>query len=218
VGPEGLLARWCRLLAPFGAPPGRVLAAGKEVLAAYAEAARRYHTAEHVAEVLAEVDDLADLAPHPEAVELAAWLHDVVYDVDAAPGANEASSAGWARARLPVLAVPEPIVARTARLIRLTSTHLVGPDDADGAVLLDADLWILGSSPARYRRYAREVRAEHPSVDDEGWQAGRSAVLEDLARRPRIYATDRAHAARDGRARQNLAWELAALARGQTES
>ena len=91
----------------------------------------------------------------------------------------------------------------------LTAGHEVAAGDANGAVLADADLAILGADADRYARYAADVRAEYAHVADDAWRAGRSAVLRRFLDRPRLYVTDRAHAALDASARRNLAAELA---------
>ena len=85
--------------------------------------------------------------------------------------------------------------------------------DADAAVLFDADLAILGASPAEYQAYVTGVRAEYAHVDDAGWRTGRAAVLQTFLDRDPIYATPTMRADRERRARANLAAELAALAR-----
>ena len=142
-------------------------------------------------------------------VELAALFHDAIYDPRAAPGENERASAELARATVG----DEEVV----RLVLLTAGHDVDPDDRNGAVLADADLWVLGSPPDRYRRYAADVRAEYAFVDDDAWRAGRSAVLRGFLDRPRLYVTDRFHARLDGAARRNLVGELAALGGGEPQ-
>lgn len=182
--------------------------------ARYAEPHRRYHTVEHLDEVLAAVADLADLADDPRAVELAAVFHDAVYDAAAAPGVNEQASAELA---VEVLG-DDPAVREVVRLVLLTITHEVEPGDRNGAVLSDADLSILGSSPERYDRYAADVRAEYAHVDDESWRAGRSGVLRRFLARPRLYLNDRVHDRLDAAARSNLARELAALGGGASQA
>lgn len=169
----------------------------------YAEPHRRYHTVEHLTEVLAAFEELRDLAADPDAVEAAVWYHDAVYDATAPAGESERRSAELAEA--------EGCSDEVVRLILLTAGHAVEPGDANGAVLADADLAILGSTPERYGRYAADVRAEYAHVPDDAWRAGRSAVLRGFLDRPRLFVTDRAHAAWDAAARRNLAEELASL-------
>lgn len=159
------------------------------------------------------VDLLRDLADDPIAVELAAVFHDAVYDPAAPPGENERASAALAAELL----AGRPDVEEVMRLVLLTAGHDAAPDDRNGAVLSDADLAILGSSPERYDEYAADVRAEYAHVDDEAWRRGRSAVLRSFLARDRIYRTDRAHDRFDAAARRNLARELAALGGAEPE-
>ncbi|MGH3379956.1 MAG: HD domain-containing protein, partial [Actinoallomurus sp.] len=62
-------------------------AIGADLLRRYAEPHRRYHTTTHLAEVLDHVGELAGEAADADAVRLAAWFHDAVYDP--ARGDNE---------------------------------------------------------------------------------------------------------------------------------
>ena len=182
-----------------------------DLRARYAEPHRRYHTVEHLEEALAAFERLRDLAADADAVELAVWFHDAVYDAAAPAGENEARSAGLAVDELTALGMAPSSVAEVERLVLLTSGHEVADGDANGAVLADADLTILGADPGRYARYAADVRAEYAHVPDDAWRTGRAAVLDGFLRRPRIYRTDRAHAALDAQARANLTAELATL-------
>src|SRR6185503_7621320 len=130
-------------------------AAFDDIARRYREVHRFHHTLEHVEEVLDVVDSLGGT----DAVQYAAWLHDVVYDPRS--DGNEAASAAYAVAMLPDLGVDAAEVREVARLIELTAGHVVVPGDANGAVLADADLAILGAPPARYDRYAAAVRKEY---------------------------------------------------------
>lgn len=193
-------------------------AVGNALIARYEEAHRRYHTLEHLGEVLTAIDRLADLAEDPVAVELAAWYHDAVYDSTAPAGETERRSAHLAVEELAELGLSGDVLDEVRRLVLLTAGHDVEPGDRNGAVLADSDLSILGSSPERYARYADDVRVEYAHIADADWRAGRSAVLGRFARRARLYVTDRAHDALDAAARRNLAWELASLGGGEPQS
>lgn len=186
-------------------------AVGAELLARWAEPHRRYHTLDHLAAVLAAVDDLAGEAGDPAAVRLAAWFHDAVYD--GRPGWDEERSAQLAQARLPRCGVPAGRIAETARLVRLTAAHdtLTG-DDRDGAVLCDADLAVLGRPG--YDAYAADIRREYAHVPDDLFRQGRSEVLRRLLAVPRLYRTDRARELWEDRARANMAAELTRLRQG----
>jgi predicted metal-dependent HD superfamily phosphohydrolase len=208
---ESRRAEWDRLLA--GSPPGGRAAAFTDLIARYGQPHRRYHTVAHLGSVLDALDAL-DAVGEPgagPAVRLAAWYHDAVYDPTAPPGDNESRSATLARETLAALAVDPAIVFEVVRLVELTGDHTVAPGDAAGAVLVDADLSILGAEPAAYDRYAAGVRAEYAHVAADGWRAGRAAVLRSFLGRPAIFQTAAGRERWEAAARANLARELAAL-------
>jgi predicted metal-dependent HD superfamily phosphohydrolase len=206
--PPSLRPAWHALLTPFAADPAVVAGEVDDLLRRHAEPHRRYHTATHLDEMLAAVDQLADLAVDLVAVRLAVWYHDAVYDPQSA--ANEERSAALAASRLPGLGVDQERVGAVADLVRLTADHAPS-GSPDAAVLSDADLWILGTDEQRYGRYVAEVRAEYAHLGDDAWRAGRGAVLESFLARPRIFATDRFHRRYDERARANLEGERSGL-------
>jgi predicted metal-dependent HD superfamily phosphohydrolase len=201
---------WRGLAGGWGAPRETVDAAYADVCARYAEAHRRYHTLEHIREVLAALDQLGGAGP---AVWVAAWLHDVVYDPHADAGANEAASADHAARLVTRLGGPPDVADDAARLVRSTESH--SPDGPGAELLSDADLWILGAPRERYRRYASDVRDEYGFLGDDAWRSGRAAVLGSLQARPRIY---RVASGWEAAARANLAWELATLGGGQPQA
>ncbi|WNV76298.1 HD domain-containing protein [Geodermatophilus sp. DSM 44513] len=178
------------------------------VVAAWGEPHRRYHDLAHLAAVLGLVGELADAAADPAAVRLAAWYHDVVYDPRRDD--NEQVSAERARAGLRGL-VPERRVEEVARLVRLTADHDPAPDDADGAVLCDADLAVLAGPPEAYAAYASAVREEYAHLSDADFTAGRIAVLEHLLALPALYRLPDLAEAWTPRARANLTAELGLL-------
>ncbi|MGH9133302.1 MAG: HD domain-containing protein, partial [Ilumatobacteraceae bacterium] len=140
---------------------------------------------------------------------------DAIYDPKAA--GNEAASARLAERELARLGWDEPRRQRVVAMIDATATHEV-PSDVDAelatdvAVLLDADLAVLGSEPASYEAYVAGVRSEYAHVSDGDWREGRTRVLQTFLDRPSLYATATAHELWDARARANLAAEVASLA------
>jgi predicted metal-dependent HD superfamily phosphohydrolase len=178
------------------------------LVAAWSEPHRRYHDLNHLAAVLGLVDELAAAAVDPDAVRLAAWYHDVVYDPTRDD--NEQVSAERARAGLRGL-VPDERREEVGRLVLLTAGHDPDPGDADGAVLCDADLAVLASEPARYAVYASAVREEYGHLSDAEFTAGRIAVLERLLALPELYRVPTVAAEWTPRARANLTAELALL-------
>jgi predicted metal-dependent HD superfamily phosphohydrolase len=178
------------------------------VVAAWGEPHRRYHDLAHLAAVLGLVGSLAGAATDSDAVRLAAWYHDVVYDPRRDD--NEQISAERARAGLRGL-VPEERVAEVARLVLLTAGHDPALGDVDGAVLCDADLAVLAAPPEAYAGYASAVRAEYGHLSDAEFTAGRIAVLERLLTLPRLFRLPAVAEDWTPRARANMTAELTLL-------
>jgi len=176
-----------------------------ELVAAYTAPGRHYHDLSHIEDclgALAGVDDLS--SAERDILTEAIWWHDVVYDPTRSD--NEELSA-----RLAERHVRPELRQEVGRLIRLTRTHQVEPDDRLGAILISIDLSILGAAPARYDAYAAAIRKEFAHVPDGDYRAGRARVLSQFAARPVIFPDPIFAARYDRPARDNLARELASL-------
>lgn len=176
----------------------------EEIQGYYAGPGRFYHTLDHVQSVLEIVERLGSSARNLNAVKLATWLHDVVYDSRASD--NEDRSADYAERLCEQLSIPEgrPV----AVLVRTTKTHdALG--NADAQVLIDADLAILGASEPVYLAYAEKIRQEYAWVPDADYRQGRRRVLQNFLSRPRIFHL-LCHL--EEPARHNLSAEIAQLA------
>ncbi len=202
--PDG---RWLRLWTDLGAR-GDAREAWTELLARYAEPARRYHTLEHVRECLELLGTCRELASDLPAVEAALWYHDVVYDPRGS--GNEEASAVLARERLGAAGVDDARVQTVARLI-LATRHAAGPQDPDEALVVDLDLAILGADRERFDRYERAIRDEYAFVPEDVFRAARAHVLQGFLDREALYATRHWRERLEERARANLATSLAAL-------
>jgi predicted metal-dependent HD superfamily phosphohydrolase len=150
------------------------------------------------------VESLGAHAQNPNAVKLATWLHDVIYDSKASD--NEERSADYAERLCEKCSIPEGNLV--SALIRKTKTHDAG-DDADAKVIIDADLAILGASESVYSNYCENIRHEYAWVPDVDYRQGRQRVLQSFLNRSRIY-----HflSNLEVPARRNLAAEIAQLA------
>jgi predicted metal-dependent HD superfamily phosphohydrolase len=212
VSPERLdlmQAGWVRLLAGWSVSPAEAYPVFDRLVAAYSEPHRFYHTLEHLAEMFKVAGKLADAAIDPAEVQLAIWFHDVVYDSKATD--NEDRSAVLAEELLRPLGVADGALRHVAAMIRATAHTSAGDMNADTAVLLDADLAILSAEEKRYGRYAADVRREYAWVPEAAYRTGRTKVLEGFLARPRIYRTERMHAAAEEAARTNLRAEIERL-------
>ncbi|HEX6339361.1 MAG TPA: hypothetical protein VFZ85_20580, partial [Jiangellaceae bacterium] len=116
-------------------------------------------------------------------------------------------SARLAAETLPGAGVGDDQVREVVRLVKLTTTHEPETGDANGAVLCDADLAILGGEPDEYAAYAAAVRAEYPVTDYE-YRRGRSAVLRRLLALDPLYRTPTGASRWTTAAHRNLKAEL----------
>jgi len=175
------------------------------LLAAYTAPGRHYHNLQHIEDclgALASVDNLSVV--EREILEQAIWWHDLVYDPTRSD--NEELSA-----RLAEQHIRPDLGQEVGRLIRLTKTHKVEPEDRLGAILISIDLSILGAQPARYDAYAAAIRKEFAHVSERDYRDGRARVLGQFAARPVIFPDAGFAAIYDRQARANLARELVSL-------
>jgi predicted metal-dependent HD superfamily phosphohydrolase len=200
-------ASWQCLWQQLGADP---VPAGlyNQLVAAYSEPQRHYHTLQHLRECFANLDVAASLAQRPAEVELALWFHDAVYEPQRRD--NEERSAEWAWRSILAAGCEEEVAQRVQAMVLATKVHMA-PRDSDTQLLVDVDLAILGAATARFDEYGRHVRAEYAHVPEATFRARRAEVLAGFLERPRIYLTGAFHDALEHRARENLARELALL-------
>jgi predicted metal-dependent HD superfamily phosphohydrolase len=181
---------------------------GMTLVARYAEPHRHYHTAEHLANVLRTIDELAgdqDLF----LIRLAAWFHDAIYAIPPGQLPNEEASARLAIRELSRACLEQEDLTQITRLVRLTATHQPGSRDPEGELLCDADLAILAAPPKQYASYVAAIRAEYAQVPEIEFVAGRLEILSRLAEGD-IFRTSKGRALTTA-ARANLLAECEAL-------
>ncbi|HEX2909335.1 MAG TPA: hypothetical protein VH186_00910 [Chloroflexia bacterium] len=203
-----LKQKWLELALEYTTEKDALLLYG-ELEAAYSQAGRYYHNLQHIRHVLETLDNLKSMANNYPAIALAAWFHDFIYDPKASD--NEEKSAEYASKALLKTGFPLEVVNEAASLILCTKTHRIAASDLDGAMLLDADLAILGANAQAYAQYQQAIRQEYGWLPDETYRAGRSKVLASFLERPRIYHTAPLFEKLEKQARLNLKAEIAAL-------
>ncbi|MFV0484940.1 MAG: pantetheine-phosphate adenylyltransferase [Candidatus Saccharimonadales bacterium] len=97
----------------------------------------------------------------------------------------------------------------------LATTHTSDKGHPEEAKpLIDADIAILGQSPAVYGTYALGVRKEYSHVSDADFVAGRIKFLKKFLARKHIFCTEFFRSKYEARARENLTRELSTLQNG----
>ena len=188
-----------------------------ELVARYREPHRAYHNLDHIADCLEKLELARPMLRKDEAdaVELALWWHDAVYDAKA--GDNEERSAALFRDVAASHRLAEPLAEKVEHLIVLTKTHAPGPDFAEQA-MIDIDLSILGALPSRFAAYDEGIRREYAHIPEDVWRERRARVLAGFLRRPRLFATALFHGRFDAQARENLSRALDQLGRSTAPS
>jgi predicted metal-dependent HD superfamily phosphohydrolase len=178
------------------------------LLRGWSTSGRHYHTVEHLASCLLELDDACDFATAPAEVELALWFHDAIYR--SWRNDNEARSAEWARQFLLKHGAASDIAFNVHRYVMATA-HAAGALDGDAALVVDIDLSILGKPQPVYDAFERNVRKEYWWVPRRRFSAARSRVLRSFLARPSIYHWPSFRQRYEASARENLERAVQAL-------
>jgi predicted metal-dependent HD superfamily phosphohydrolase len=207
--PERWADRWSHTLEWMGL--GMVfIPVGERLLASYSEPERHYHDARHVLSCLNALDNFSGNIQDADALELAIWFHDAIYNPKAGPGVNEFQSAELFRKEFQMLANGYIDLDQVERLIMATRHHRE-PEDSDEALIMDIDLGVLGGGKVRYDVYADDIRMEYAHVDDDMFRKGRIEVIHSFLRRKSIYWTRDFRNLLEKSARANLERELVRL-------
>jgi predicted metal-dependent HD superfamily phosphohydrolase len=198
---------WSRSWNALGAV-GDGLALMEELIAAYKEPQRHYHTLQHLTECIALLKGHVHLAEHAGEVEIALWFHDAVYDVKAKD--NEEKSADWAVKSLHDAGITHDVIERVRALIMATC-HSAKPENADQQLLVDVDLAILGASRTRFIEYEEQVRAEYAWVPDALFRSTRLRILNEFNARCPIYNTNMFRKLFENQAHDNMSYSIAKL-------
>lgn len=180
------------------------------VVPRHAEPHRRYHVLPHVVACLEVLDRHAKRAPDRDAIDLALWFHDAVYDPLARD--NEELSAALLLQIASRLGLRRDVAQAAAEIVIATKhgAELAEPSEAC-RYALDADLSILGEERPTFEAYEAAIRDEYAMVPDDAFRRGRLAILEGFLARPAIYRTPELRAAFEARARENLGRSVARI-------
>lgn len=184
---------------------------GGELVARWNEPHRSYHDERHLEDVLLSLDHLATRGERLNpATLLAAWFHDAVYA--GVSGSDERESARLAAQSLQEVGLSPGLVGHVSELVIATTPGApLTRVDEPVAHLLDADLSIFASGPARYAAYSGAVRAEYAHIADADFAVGRARILTGYLEQTTIYRTPAAQQLWEERARANLTREIDGL-------
>lgn len=183
----------------------------QELIQRYSEPERAYHNLEHIAQLLQTAETFKARLSDYEAVRMAIWFHDVIYNPLA--NDNEAESAAFAEKHLARLLLDDNKIEKVKNLILATAHHtqVSVEGDSDTAFFLDFDLMILGSDLERYKTYTRQIRKEYQAIPDLLYKPGRKRILQRFYEAKRLFKTEEFYLLYEAQAKANLKWELQQL-------
>jgi predicted metal-dependent HD superfamily phosphohydrolase len=161
---------------------------------------RHYHDQTHIAHCLAELDGARNRIGNPDAVELALWFHDAIYE----PGArdNEARSAAlfldYAKD-----ALAEPLAREISDAI-LATVHRKIPDKGNARFVVDIDLSSFGLPWPRFMADCHALRREQIDIADGEFYRNKCKFLHSLIDRSSIFVTPYFRQRYEGAARINI--------------
>ncbi len=90
-----LTERWNCFASGFSAKPETVRTMFTVIESSYGSANRYYHTMGHVQQCLAQLDEASGEVNNREAVEMALWLHDIIYIPESSCNEELSSAIGF---------------------------------------------------------------------------------------------------------------------------
>ena len=179
------------------------------LIAHYTAPARHYHDFSHIVGMLDLLEQLDIALENRDAVQLAVWFHDVIYEVGTGLD-NERASADFSAEQLAHLNIAPALIDMVSRLI-LDTKHQRRPVTWDGCVLVDLDLAQLGGSAEQFQHDTVNIRGEYAIFPDEQFWRGRRQILQQFLNRERIYYTEPFYARFEAAARRNLSQSIAEI-------
>ncbi|MDO8559345.1 MAG: N-methyl-D-aspartate receptor NMDAR2C subunit, partial [bacterium] len=156
------------------------------LLERYSEPHRHYHNLSHINHCLDELKISGHLAININAVRMAIWFHDAIYDIKAKD--NEERSAELARTILKNASLPNKFIELVINLI-LATKHTIPLTNHDAKLITDIDLSSLGAPDEIFDENGRQIRKEYDWVPENLFNEGRAKFLKLLLEPSRIYST-----------------------------
>lgn len=180
---------------------------GTDLLKRYAESERLYHTIDHIEHCLSQFDRVRDECSQADAVELAIWFHDAIYNFPAYE--NEKLSAAFFMEKSANLLGTR--FRESVEALIIATEHIRPPEDPDQRILVDVDLSSFGLPWDQFAADGKNIRQELHYLSDAEFYAGQIAFMEALLSRERIFNTAHFHDSYEAKARENVSRYLHGL-------
>ncbi|NVK32063.1 MAG: hypothetical protein HWE20_13735 [Gammaproteobacteria bacterium] len=174
----------------------------------YSAPSRQFHNWQHIESLFEYFDRFSFVIKAPQAVSLAIFYHDAIYDERADD--NEARSASLYAEHALLLGIPAVISKEVVILIDATR-HIAAQTHTDAAVMADLDLMPLAVRSDVFRQNSTKVRKEFSSLSDKEFSRRQFKFMSALLDRSSIYQTPVIRDAMEAGARQNVVDYLKSL-------
>jgi predicted metal-dependent HD superfamily phosphohydrolase len=178
-----------------------------ELARLYSEPSRFYHGWTHLLDCLDQLDLAAMLLDDPDAVEMALWFHDAVYE----PGASDNEQKSAELFGLLAGEYFPPAFSNKIHEYILLTRHQEAPGDLDGGFMVDVDLSSFAANWDKFLQDSYNIRSENDYLADDEFYPKQIGFLQSLLERQRIFFSDHFYTQYEGIARLNITRFLAKL-------
>ncbi|MDH3636323.1 MAG: hypothetical protein OES20_16615 [Gammaproteobacteria bacterium] len=198
-GPDRFRSLWQRCLVDGATDDSATI--HQQLVKGYGEPQRHYHTLDHIAHCLTQFDQCKSLARNPDALEIAVWFHDVIFE----PGRhdNEAHSARLYQ-DLSAEIHDDEMRQLIDRMIMATLHDGSSLDDADASYMVDIDLSSFGLDWDAFLLDSQNLREENPHLSDTDYYRKLLKFHSGLLARPRFFLSDFFYQRFEQQARDNV--------------
>lgn len=155
------------------------------LLKLYSDSGRHYHTIGHIEFCLSLFDQVKDQCTLPDAVELAIWFHDAIYNFPLIE--NEKLSADYFM-NVSEGCMPDELRQNVFHQV-IATDHKSRPIDQDQQILVDIDLSGFGRPWDHFVRDGLNIRQELAYQDDDQFYQQQISFIKQLAGRGNFYNT-----------------------------
>lgn len=180
----------------------------QQLITAYNETQRIYHSQQHIEDCLKLFDHIKTELNNPDAVELAIWYHDAVYQLNA--NDNEQLSANLFMQHSEGVfeaALRHQVYEHILATLHDGSAML----DHDSKYMVDIDLSSFSMPWEKFIQDSQNVRKEMQHIPDEEFYPKQCAFQQSLLRHGRFYQSDYFYQHYERHALDNIADYMAQL-------
>jgi predicted metal-dependent HD superfamily phosphohydrolase len=171
--------------------------------ARYEEPHRHYHVLDHIGHCFSVFDAFRHLAHNPNALEVAIFYHDIVYDIGVPARQNEERSALYLVSCMMAWNLYRHDFYDSMSAV-LATTHDHTPSTNDNKLIVDIDLAGLGAPWPIFLQNNMKVREEYKHIPEDKFREGNGKILQRFLERTPLYFFPEIEEVYGAQAKENL--------------